>query len=99
MLTLGVETFAWRNFRGKRNARNFVHFAWINFRGWTQHENFAWINFRGWTKQENLKLLKFTKLDRIDYFLEYLLIILLSKIATAFLIFTLYDSDISKISI
>ena len=34
--TLGVETFAWRNFRGKRNARNFVHFAWINFRGWTQ---------------------------------------------------------------
>ena len=34
--TLGVETFAWRKFRGKRNARNFVHFAWINFRGWTQ---------------------------------------------------------------
>ena len=38
--TLGVETFAWRNFRGKRNARNFVHFAWINFRGWTKMENF-----------------------------------------------------------
>ena len=34
--TLGVETFTWRNFRGKRNAQNFVHFAWINFRGWTQ---------------------------------------------------------------
>ena len=59
VFTLGVETFAWRNFRGKRNARNFVHFAWINFRGWTQHEIFAWINFRGWKKQENFALINF----------------------------------------
>ena len=57
--TLGVETFAWRNFCGKRNAQNFVHFAWINFRGWTQHENFEWINFRVRTKQENFALINF----------------------------------------
>ena len=41
--TLGVETFAWRNFRGKRNVRKFVHFAWINFRAW---KNFS-IKYRG----------------------------------------------------
>ena len=30
LTTLGVETFAWINFRG---SRNLLFFAWINFRG------------------------------------------------------------------
>ena len=44
--TLGVETFAWRNFRGKRNARNFVHFA----RGLKREKNtsvrYTQVNFK-----------------------------------------------------
>ena len=52
MCTLKEETFAGRNFRGKKLSRfrktaKYLHFVGINFRGGSLVKNFAGINFRG----------------------------------------------------